>query len=138
VDFVVVSTDAMQKELFYVAATRGREGIAIITSDEEALRESVCQSGERRSAIELARQAEQTRSLPPGLQHGEHRGIEAARHQARHAFAQEWADHPQPHNQAQGRERETDVENRQEQTVAPKQPQNRLENEISNEVGFGF
>jgi ATP-dependent exoDNAse (exonuclease V) alpha subunit len=33
VDQVIVSADAMKQELFYVAASRGREGISIVTSD---------------------------------------------------------------------------------------------------------
>ena len=45
----------MKKELFYVAASRGRSEIAIVTSDREQLRESVGVSTMRQSAIELAR-----------------------------------------------------------------------------------
>jgi len=41
--------------LFYVAASRGRSEIAIVTSDREQLRESVGVSTMRQSAIELAR-----------------------------------------------------------------------------------
>ena len=33
VDKVIISADAMKQELFYVAASRGREDIAIVTSD---------------------------------------------------------------------------------------------------------
>jgi len=55
VDTVIISTDAMKKELFYVAASRGRSGIAVVTSDREQLRESVGVSTMRQSAIELAR-----------------------------------------------------------------------------------
>lgn len=55
VDAVVISGDAMKKELFYVAASRGRESVKVITSDKELLRESVARSGERKSASELAR-----------------------------------------------------------------------------------
>jgi hypothetical protein len=52
---VIISADAMKKELFYVAASRGRSEIAVITSDREQLRESVGVSTMRQSAIELAR-----------------------------------------------------------------------------------
>jgi hypothetical protein len=55
VDTVIISADAMKKELFYVAASRGRSEIAIVTSDREQLRESVGVSTMRQSAIELAR-----------------------------------------------------------------------------------
>ena len=37
VDGVIVSADTMKQELFYVAASRGREEIAIVTSDREQL-----------------------------------------------------------------------------------------------------
>jgi conjugative relaxase-like TrwC/TraI family protein len=55
VDTVIISTDAMKQELFYVAASRGRREIAVVTSDREQLRESVGVSAMRQSAIELAR-----------------------------------------------------------------------------------
>jgi len=55
VDTVIISADAMKKELFYVAATRGRSEIAVVTSDREQLREYVGVSTMRQSAIELAR-----------------------------------------------------------------------------------
>jgi hypothetical protein len=55
VDSVIISADGMQKELFYVASSRGREQILVITNDRERLRESVAQSTARKSASELAR-----------------------------------------------------------------------------------
>jgi conjugative relaxase-like TrwC/TraI family protein len=55
VDTVIISADAMKKELFYVAASRGRSEIAVVTTDRELLRESVGVSTMRQSAIELAR-----------------------------------------------------------------------------------
>jgi ATP-dependent exoDNAse (exonuclease V) alpha subunit len=55
VDTVIISADAMKKELFYVAASRGRSEIAVVTSDREQLRESVGVSTMRQSAIELTR-----------------------------------------------------------------------------------
>ena len=63
----------MQKELFYVAASRGRESVLVITSDKERLRESIAQSTARKSASELARQQR------PGLRQGMHRGRAMAR-----------------------------------------------------------
>jgi conjugative relaxase-like TrwC/TraI family protein len=72
VDKVIVSGDGMQKELFYVAASRGRESVMVITSDKERLRETVARSTARQSASELAR------STRPGLQQGINRGFEGA------------------------------------------------------------
>ena len=37
VDSVIISGDGMQKELFYVAASRGRQSVTVITSDKERL-----------------------------------------------------------------------------------------------------
>jgi ATP-dependent exoDNAse (exonuclease V) alpha subunit len=59
VDAVVISTDGMRKELFYVAASRGRESITVVTSDKDLLRESVARSVARQSASELSRKAQQ-------------------------------------------------------------------------------
>lgn len=55
VDSVIISGDGMQKELFYVAASRGREHVSVFTSDKERLRESVAESTARLSASELVR-----------------------------------------------------------------------------------
>lgn len=57
VDRVIVSGDAMDRSLFYVAATRAREQLTIITSDKEQLREAVGYTSTRGSAIELAKRA---------------------------------------------------------------------------------
>jgi ATP-dependent exoDNAse (exonuclease V) alpha subunit len=73
VDSVIISGDGMRRELFYVAATRGKERVVVITSDKEVLRESVARSDTRQSATELARKAR------PGLLQGAHRGLAAAR-----------------------------------------------------------
>jgi len=59
VDAVVISADGMRKELFYVAASRGRESIKVVTSDRDLLRESVAHSVARQSASELSRKAQQ-------------------------------------------------------------------------------
>ena len=79
VDSVIISGDGMQKELFYVAASRGRRSVQVITSDKELLRESVARSTARQSASELARKAR------PGLHQGSYRGAAAARELAAHA-----------------------------------------------------
>jgi len=58
VDAIVISGDAMRKELLYVAASRGRESVTVVTSDKELLRETVASSDARQSASELARKAQ--------------------------------------------------------------------------------
>lgn len=63
VDNVIISADAMKKELFYVAASRGRSEIAVVTSDREQLRESIGVSTARQSAIELVRKQEHEQGL---------------------------------------------------------------------------
>ena len=55
VDSVILSGDGMQKELFYVAASRGRHSVTVITSDKERLQQSVGSSMARTSAMELLR-----------------------------------------------------------------------------------
>jgi ATP-dependent exoDNAse (exonuclease V) alpha subunit len=64
VDHVIVSADVMKQELFYVAASRGREGISIVTSDVERLSESLGVSMARPSAIELANDIAQQKVSP--------------------------------------------------------------------------
>jgi hypothetical protein len=53
VDAVVIAGETMKRELFYVAASRGREHVTVITSDKARLEASVGQSGARQSASEL-------------------------------------------------------------------------------------
>jgi conjugative relaxase-like TrwC/TraI family protein len=79
VDAVIISGDGMRKELFYVAASRGRESLQIVTSDKELLRESVGLSNARQSASELERRTR------PGLHQGMNRGLALARSLARRA-----------------------------------------------------
>jgi conjugative relaxase-like TrwC/TraI family protein len=66
VDTVIISADAMKQELFYVAASRGRSEIAVVTSDREQLRESVGVSTMRQSAIELTRKQLSAHSVEKG------------------------------------------------------------------------
>jgi conjugative relaxase-like TrwC/TraI family protein len=91
VDAVVISGDAMKKELFYVAASRGRESVTVVTSDKELLRQSVARSGQRQSATELVRKitVNQLRQNHSGLARGVNRGTIAAREMARYAARQE-------------------------------------------------
>ena len=76
VDAVIISGDGMRKELFYVATSRGRQSVRVVTSDKESLRESVARSSMRKSASELARKAGTV------FVRGACRGIKAARHLA--------------------------------------------------------
>jgi ATP-dependent exoDNAse (exonuclease V) alpha subunit len=123
VDFVVISANAMRKERFYVAVTRGREGVSIVTSDKESLRRSVGCSSDRQSAIELARKVER-----PGLQQGDHRGIEAARYQAQRVL----------HENAQAIAPPAKVI---QQALKPAQEQKiekTIQQEIGNGIGYGL
>jgi conjugative relaxase-like TrwC/TraI family protein len=79
VDVVVISGDVLKKELFYVAATRGRESVTVVTSNKELLRESVGRSGERQSASELARKVNMETATGPGLRGDMQRGMKTAR-----------------------------------------------------------
>jgi len=57
VDFQIIAAERMAQDLFYVSASRGREGLTVITSDSLGLQESIGVSGDRQSATELARRA---------------------------------------------------------------------------------
>jgi ATP-dependent exoDNAse (exonuclease V) alpha subunit len=86
VDAVVISADGMRKELFYVAASRGRESITVVTSDKDLLRESVVRSLERQSASELSRKAQgpSLEPLKPSLRERERRELPVARERGCH------------------------------------------------------
>jgi len=77
VDSVIISGDGMQKELFYVAASRGRQSVTVITSDKERLRTTVARSMARTSASDLVR------GRGTVLRRGAHRGLEMAREMVR-------------------------------------------------------
>ena len=81
VDAVVISADGMRKELFYVAASRGRESITVVTSDKDMLRESVAHSVARQSASELSRKAQEPslQKLTPSLRELERRELTVTR-----------------------------------------------------------
>ena len=83
VDAVVISADGMRKELFYVAASRGRESVTVVTSDKDLLRESVARSVARQSASELSRKAQEPslERLNPSLRERERRELPIAREQ---------------------------------------------------------
>jgi predicted RNA-binding protein with PIN domain len=80
-DSVILSGDGMPKELFYVAASRGRHSVTVITSDKERLQRTVGRSMARTSATELLR--DRTKCV----RHGAPRGIEMAREMVRRAAA---------------------------------------------------
>ena len=89
VDRVIVSADAMKQELFYVAASRGREEIAIVTSDREQLRESLGISTARPSATELAREKVQEQHVHEiGLEKMPVQSVQQAepRHEISHGY----------------------------------------------------
>jgi hypothetical protein len=77
VDEVIVSADGMKRELFYVATSRGRARLTVVTSDAEALRESVGRTSARQSASELARKA--MVQMPRGVRRGVAAAIELVR-----------------------------------------------------------
>jgi conjugative relaxase-like TrwC/TraI family protein len=60
VDFEIISAERMTRDLFYVSATRAREGLIVVTSDRQGLQESISVSGDRQSASELARRSAMT------------------------------------------------------------------------------
>lgn len=64
VDFQVIAAERMKHDLFYVSATRGREGITVITSDSLTLQESIGASGDRQSASELVKRTAGPKAEP--------------------------------------------------------------------------
>jgi hypothetical protein len=68
VDALVISADSIHKELFQVAATRGREQIRIVTGNKEALKESIRVSDERQSVTELVARIH-PRNVHPAINH---------------------------------------------------------------------
>jgi conjugative relaxase-like TrwC/TraI family protein len=126
VDAVIVSADRMPKELFYVAATRGRESLAVVTSDREQLREAIGISAERQSATELARKAEQHRGLHPLPELSVAHGLEAAGNWALWRAASQAFEQSIP---VPGHSRELVPEAKQEQ-------EHKRENSVDH--GYGF
>jgi conjugative relaxase-like TrwC/TraI family protein len=79
VDAVVIAGETMSRELFYVAASRGREHLTVITSDKARLEASVGRSAARLSASDLVRtmRARWATGLTPDASLGFDRGIRA-------------------------------------------------------------
>jgi ATP-dependent exoDNAse (exonuclease V) alpha subunit len=57
VDYEIIAAERMSHDLFYVSATRAREGLTVVTSDSFTLRESIGVSGDRQSATELSQRS---------------------------------------------------------------------------------
>jgi hypothetical protein len=95
VDRVVIAGDTMNRELFYVAASRGREYVTVVTSDKAQLEESVGRSGARLSATELVRtmHTKLAEGLTPDASRGFERGIRAVVVEARQALGVEQGSH---------------------------------------------
>jgi conjugative relaxase-like TrwC/TraI family protein len=77
VDFEIIAAERMAQDLFYVSATRAREGLTVITSDSQALQESIGVSGDRQSAIELAKRAAVARPIETLEDHDLYRAYQA-------------------------------------------------------------
>jgi hypothetical protein len=100
VDAVVIAGETMSRELFYVAASRGREHLTVITSDKARLEESMGRSGARLSASELVRTRDATlaEGLAPDASRGFERGIRTMAQGARQSmgFEQDSKGHEVP------------------------------------------
>jgi hypothetical protein len=100
VDAVVIAGETMSRELFYVAASRGREHLTVITSDKAQLEESVGRSGARMSAWELVRTRDATlaEGFAPDASRGFERGIRTVVEVARQSvgFEQDSQGHAVP------------------------------------------
>jgi len=64
VDYEIIAAEHMTHDLFYVSATRAREGLTVVTSDSLTLQESIAVSGDRQSATELSHRARTERPQP--------------------------------------------------------------------------
>lgn len=67
VDFEIIAAERMAHDLFYVSATRAREGLTVVTSDSASLAESIAVSGDRQSASELARRSAAASRQAPSI-----------------------------------------------------------------------
>jgi len=85
VDFQIIAAERMAQDLFYVSASRGREGITVVTSDSLSLQESIGVSGDRQSASELARRA----AVPVAAEMDDFRLYEAHQQMAQQQPAQQ-------------------------------------------------
>ena len=74
-DSVVVAGNRMSRETFYVAVSRGRESVAVFTSDKQGLAESACASSERLAALELAQERAKEQSASQSRQASQSHGL---------------------------------------------------------------
>ena len=132
VDAVIVAGDRMSQELFYVAASRGRESLTVITSNTAQLQASIGVSGERQSATELARKAEETQSVHrlPAFTIGQH--LESARSWALRQAVAEGANE-QRHSPSQALEQERSLARE-----TPAVPEKKKDKQIEHGFGYGF
>jgi hypothetical protein len=98
VDALVIAADSMHKELFQVAATRGREHIQIVTGNKEALKKSIGISDERQSVTELVNKIESSKARSSTRQN---HGFAAARQEALSTPAYVGSNELEDRNQAQ-------------------------------------
>jgi hypothetical protein len=96
VDRVLICADEMSRELFYVAASRGRYECRIFTTDAEALRLSVTESSARTAATELALGMQALATMQRAQAH-----LDALAHQSSHAHGRTEA-HAAPAQAAHG------------------------------------
>lgn len=75
VDSVVVAGNRMTRETFYVAVSRGRESVAVFTSDKQGLAESASASSERLAALELAQERAREQSANQSRQASQSVGL---------------------------------------------------------------
>lgn len=132
VDAVIVAGDQMSQELFYVAASRGRESLTVITSDKAQLQASIGVSGERQSATELARKAGETQSVHrlTAFTIGQH--LESARSWAIRQAVSEGANEQLRYpSQALDQERSFARE-------TPAVPEKKKDKQIDHGFGYGF
>jgi ATP-dependent exoDNAse (exonuclease V) alpha subunit len=72
VDAGIVAAERMPRDQFYVAVTRSRESVTVITSDSVGLAESIGASADRQSAIELAERAAHIAARAHRFEHEDH------------------------------------------------------------------
>jgi conjugative relaxase-like TrwC/TraI family protein len=124
VDAVIVSGDRMSRELFYVAATRGRESLTLVTSNAAGFAESIGVSSQRQSASELAQRAEQEKALRmPGLAKS-----------AGEPLDRDWVLHVASLSRSEGFQ----AESRTEQKLDEPLKEQKQEREIGHGYGLGF
>jgi len=134
VDAVIIAADQMNKELFYFAASRGREEVTVVTSDKELLCDSLSRSGSRTSATELLlkAQASSTPKPPRGIR------LQFAVEQGR---KEQMEQQQSPDRALQERFVSQHQMNQGQSAAAPAQqqlPNQQPQQQIANSPGFGI